>query len=105
MTRVGVSPRACMPICVEGWKKWSRSQAVSSLRLSGMVFPFGMVRCPGSGSHVDAEIYEVGEGLQAMARSLAPDAGLFPAAERNRPAGDLHPVDGDHAIEIGRAHV
>src|SRR3546814_5889411 len=103
MTRVGVSPRACMPICVEGWKKWSRSQAASSLRLSGMVFPFGLVRCPGSGSRVDAAIFEVGEGLQAMARSLAPDAGLFLAAERNRPAGNLHPVDGDHAVIEGTA--
>src|SRR5690606_38882425 len=103
MTRVGVSPRACMPICVDGWKKWSRSQAVSSLRLSDMVFPFGLVRCPGSGSRVDAEIFEVGEGLQAMARPLAPETGLFPAAEWNRPAGDLHPVDGDHAVVEGAA--
>src|SRR5689334_5280613 len=38
MMRAGDSPRACVPICVEGWKKWSRSQAESSLDCSSMFY-------------------------------------------------------------------
>jgi hypothetical protein len=34
-----------------------------------------------SGGRVDAEIFELGEGFEAVARALAADAGLLPAAE------------------------
>ena len=82
---------------VEGWKKWSRSQAFSSL--STVKHVRFLLR---SGGSVDAEILEFGESFEPVARALAADAGLFPAAEGDRRAGDLDPVDRDHA-ELERA--
>src|SRR6185312_15739156 len=92
MMRFGVSPRACVPICVEGWKKWSRSQALSSLDWSSILFLLFGLR------QVDADIFEVGEGFEPVARALAAEARLLDPAERDRRAGDLHPVDRHHAI-------
>src|SRR5690606_4153949 len=97
MMRFGVSPRACVPIWVEGWKKWSRSQAASSLDWSSMAVPLR------SGC-VEAEVFEIGEGFNAVARTFASKAGLFCPAERDRRAGDLHAVDRDHAVVERAAH-
>src|SRR5690606_21917582 len=89
MTRVGVSPRACAPIWVDGWKKWSRSQAVRSLVRSSIVISSG---------GVDADVFQVGECLDAMARAFATETRLLDAPEGDRGTGDLHTVDRHHAV-------
>src|SRR3569833_2789126 len=92
MMRFGVSPRACWAMWVEGWKKWSRSQAARSFagtdaRVMALVLS----------GEVEADIFQVGEGFEAVAGALAAEAGLLHPAERDGRAGDLHPVDGHHA--------
>src|SRR5919112_5968746 len=99
MMRFGVSPRACWAMWVEGWKKWSRSQALSSLSRVWFSSSMGNSRSV----DVEAEILEVGEGFEAVARALAAHAGLLHAAERDGRTGDLHPVDRHHAVFEGAA--
>src|SRR5690606_22058050 len=74
-----------------------RSQAASSLDWSSMAVPLR------SGC-VEAEVFEIGEGFNAVARTLASEAGLFCPAERDRRAGDLHAVDRDHAVVERAVH-
>src|SRR5689334_14151075 len=96
MMRFGRSPRAWPPICVDGWKKWSRSHAFKSFVRSAMVCSSDAER--DASGDVEAEVFELGEGFDAVARALAPEPRLLDAAERDRRAGQLDPVHGDHAV-------
>src|SRR4051794_18613910 len=96
MIRFGVSPRAWAAIWVEGWKKWSRSQASSSLPRRAIEVL--LERKGGRSGGVQTQILELGEGFDAVARAFAAEAGLLGAAERDRGSGDLPPVDRDHAV-------
>src|SRR5688572_20884012 len=92
--RLGASPRANCARCVEGWKTCARSSVSRSLM---GIWRF-IEKVPSGRPVGSADVFELGEFVDAMPPALAPQAGLLDAAEGDRGAGHLHAIDGHHAV-------